>query len=139
MRGTFKAGGKRARLLINGYARDNREIEFESQLKDANFARSLLRNAEELSSVYGPIKEVDLGELLQRATMEQAIYQEPGIILVGPPGGIGAAPPAYFLGLPFSLAPAPPDQLKKSVLGDEPEEEKKPEPPPTRPKKPNAP
>ncbi len=140
MKGTFKAGGERARLLINGYARDNGELEFESQIKDANFARSLLRNGEELSAVYGPIKEVDLGELLQRATMEQAIYQEPGITLVGPPGGIGAAPPAYFLGLPFSLAPAPPDQLKKSVLGDEPEKEKKQERAPKKPKqKPSAP
>ena len=125
MKGTFTYGGKRSRLLINGYARDNNEIEFESQLKDREFVRGLLRNAEELSNVYGPIKEVDLGELLQRATMEQAIYQEPGIILVGPPGGLGAAPPSYFLGLPFSLAPAPPDQLKKAVLGDEPVDEKK--------------
>ena len=72
----------------------------------------------ELTEVWSYASSYDVSAMASRAAIEQAIYQEPGIMVLGPPGLLGALPPTYYFGLPFSVPPAPPAQLREAILGD---------------------
>lgn len=126
LEGEFGSVEDPVRLEINGYARQEtdqpKQFEFEAQIKSREVLRSLLLHKDELIKHWRYRSDVDMSELFQRAHMEQSLYQEPGLLMIGPPGLMGAAPPSYFLGLPFALPPAPPDQLRRAVLSEPTEE-----------------
>ena len=111
----------RIEVQANEVGREQREIAVSVRLLNKAFGgqpvRALIENRDQLVRAWAPDGEVDLSDLLQRTSLEQAIYQDPGLMMIGAPGLLGAAPPAYFLGLPFSLPPAPPSQLREAVLG----------------------
>ncbi len=73
----------------------------------------------ELAEVWSYSSSYDVSAMASRAAIEQAIYQEPGVMVLGPPGLLGALPPTYYFGLPFSVPPAPPAQLREAILGDD--------------------
>jgi hypothetical protein len=72
----------------------------------------------DLAASWSYASSYDVSAMASRAAIEQAIYQEPGIMVLGPPGLLGALPPTYYFGLPFSVPPAPPSQLREAILGD---------------------
>lgn len=68
--------------------------------------------------LFGP--DVIDGEL----EFEQSTFQEPGLMMLGPPGMGGVLPPSFLLGMPFSHPPALPRayrQLYFAPPGEEPE------------------
>lgn len=123
--GKINSGSALARMKVAGYAKEaqgQKFFELEGQFKQSSILRALLLNRETLAQTWDESEVIDLSEILGRLSTEQAIYQEPALSIIGPPGMLGGAPPAMYMGLPFSLPPAPPSQLKEAVLGTEDEE-----------------
>ncbi len=122
--------GKQANpIKVNGYARafeGKQQLILETQFANPRMIRGVLNDFDALKSLWNPNRELELTDVLQRVSLEQALYQEPGLSFIGPPGIATGAPPAMFLGLPFSLPPAPPAQLKEAFTGEPPQ------PPPER-------
>lgn len=126
--GKINSGAALARMKVAGYAKEaqgQKFFELEGQFKKSSILRALLLNRETLAQTWDESEVIDLSEILGRLSTEQAIYQEPALSIIGPPGMLGGAPPAMYMGLPFSLPPAPPSQLKEAVLGAEDEHESK--------------
>ncbi len=107
-------------FTINGYARPfegKNQFIFETQVKDSRVIRDLLNTMDTFSDLWNPNRELELTDMLQRVSLEQALYQEPAFSFIGSPGLATGAPPAMFFGIPFSLPPAPPNQLKEAFTG----------------------
>lgn len=116
-------GGQKHPITLNGYARafeGKEQFILETQFDDGLLIRGLLNDFDALKSLWNPNRELELTDVLQRVSLEQALYQEPGFSFIGPPGITSGAPPAMFLGLPFSLPPAPPAQLQEAFTGKPP-------------------
>jgi hypothetical protein len=103
-------------------------LELDMTQKDGAVTVALLRAAKPLLQAWTLHRELDLGDVMMRTGAEQAVYQEPGLMVIGPPGLLGTLPPGYYLGLPFALPPAPASQLREAVLGPD-----APEPVPVKP------
>lgn len=133
---SFKGDFEQSRWTIQAYPREGGQVELVLFTKKPASWRALIKRGDDLRGVWTPNTEVDLSDLLSRTGLEQSLYQEPGVMIVGPPGLLGALPPAYFMGLPFALPPAPPSQLREAVLG--PDAGKKPDAEKKAPKKTTA-
>jgi len=94
-------------------------LELNMLFKKPGVLLAVLASFDELASSWQGNEEFDVATIVSEFTGERAIYQEPGLMIVGPPGGLGVLPPSYFLGMPFSLPPAPPSQVRAAVLGEE--------------------
>lgn len=92
-------------------------ITYNMFMKKGDAVRAILKNYDILSSLWATHKELDLMSMVMTTGMEQAIYQEPALMTVGPPGLLGTMPPSYLLGMPFSIPPTPPTQLREAILG----------------------
>lgn len=120
---TTPLGEGKHRIKINGYARPfegKEQLILETQFADAALIRDVLNELDVLGKLWNPNSELELTDILQRASLEQALYQEPALSFIAAPGLPTGAPPSMFFGLPFSLPPAPPHQLEEALTGVKP-------------------
>jgi hypothetical protein len=113
----LRDGFEEARWEFQVNTRPSGVLELDMTQKSGAAAAAVLRGADPLLQAWTVHREVDLGELMQRTGAEQAIYQEPGLMVIGPPGLLGTLPPGFYMGLPFALPPTPASQLREAMLG----------------------
>jgi hypothetical protein len=99
-------------------------VTIETVFRDPSQLARLFEIVEKLPAFWNPVLEIDPALIALQVGGEQALYQEPGLMIVGPPGLLGALPPAYFLGMPFSVTPVPPSQIRAVFIEPDSREEK---------------
>lgn len=103
-------------LDLNFQPREGRYFELVMRADDP---AALMYHSQIYASLWNPPVEFDPAYFLGRFGIDQAMYQEPNLLLVGPPGLLGALPPTFYFGLPFSLPPSPPHLIRRAILDGE--------------------
>ncbi len=68
---------------------------------------------------WGPSAAFDPSMMMLELGLDQATYQEPGLMTLGVPGMGGMLPASFLLGMPFSFPPTPPSMFREIYFNPE--------------------